>query len=81
VLEIWVVDHRRLEGLDRVADVATRVVVPRIKRISRSSHANLLRQGSFDVHFTYPISSPKSVFKIQTQVAADLGSGAMLTVR
>ena len=38
-------------------------------------------KGSFDVHFTYPISSPKSVFKIQTQVAADLGSGAMLTVR
>jgi hypothetical protein len=38
-------------------------------------------RGSFDVHFTYPISSPKSVFKIQTQVATDLGSGAMLTVR
>jgi HupE / UreJ protein len=38
-------------------------------------------KGSFDVHFTYPISSPKSVFKIQSQVAADLGSGAMLTVR
>jgi HupE / UreJ protein len=41
----------------------------------------LYDKGSFDVHFTYPISSPKSVFKIQTQVAADLGSGAMLTVR
>ncbi len=38
-------------------------------------------KGSFDVHFTYPISSPKSVFKIQSQVAADLGSGAMLAVR
>jgi HupE / UreJ protein len=38
-------------------------------------------KGSFDVHFTYPITSPRSVFKIQTQVAADLGGGAMLTVR
>jgi hypothetical protein len=38
-------------------------------------------QGSFDVHFTYPIASPNSVFKIQTHVAADLGSGAKLTVR
>jgi len=38
-------------------------------------------KGSFDVHFSYPISSSKSVFKIQTQVAADLGNGAMLTVR
>jgi hypothetical protein len=38
-------------------------------------------KGSFDVHFTYPIASPKSVFKIQSQVAADLGSGAMLVVR
>jgi len=38
-------------------------------------------KGFFDVRFTYPISSPKSVFKIQTQVAADLGRGAMLTVR
>jgi HupE / UreJ protein len=41
----------------------------------------LYDKGSFDIHFTYPISSPKSVFKIQTQVAADLGNGAMLTVR
>ena len=38
-------------------------------------------KGSFDVHFTYAIGSPQSVFKIQTQVAADLGSGAMMTVR
>lgn len=38
-------------------------------------------QGSFDIHVTYPISSPKSVFKIQSQVAADLGNGAMFTVR
>ena len=38
-------------------------------------------KGFFDVHFTYPISSPRSVFKIQSQVAADLGSGARLTVR
>lgn len=38
-------------------------------------------KGSFDVHFTYPISSSSAVLKIQSQVAADLGSGAILTVR
>jgi hypothetical protein len=38
-------------------------------------------QGSFDAHFIYPITSPKSVFKIQTWVAADIGSAAKLTVR
>ena len=38
-------------------------------------------KGTLDVHFTYPISSPKSVFKIQTHVAADVGNGAKMTVR
>jgi hypothetical protein len=38
-------------------------------------------QGFFDAHFVYPISSPKSVFKIQSLVAADLGSLTKLTVR
>jgi len=38
-------------------------------------------KGTLDVHFTYPISSPKSVFKIQTLVAADVGKGAKMTVR
>jgi hypothetical protein len=37
--------------------------------------------GSFDAHFVYPITSPKSVFKIQTLVAADLGNIAKLMVR
>ena len=37
--------------------------------------------GSFDAHFIYPISSPKSVFKIQTLVAADLKEHVKLTVR
>jgi hydrogenase/urease accessory protein HupE len=37
--------------------------------------------GYFDLHFTYPISSPKSVFKIQAQVAADLGEATKLAVR
>lgn len=37
--------------------------------------------GSFDAHFIYPISSAKSVFKIQTLVARDLGSATKLTVR
>jgi HupE / UreJ protein len=38
-------------------------------------------KGSFDVRLTYPVSSPSSVFEIQTQVAADMGSGAILAVR
>ena len=38
-------------------------------------------KGSFDVHFAYAIRSSQSVFGIQTQVAADLGSGAMMAVR
>jgi len=38
-------------------------------------------QATFDVHFTYPISSPNSLFKIQSQVAADLGDATKLLVR
>jgi HupE / UreJ protein len=38
-------------------------------------------KGFFDIHFTYPISSANSVFKIHSQVAADLGTGAMVAVR
>jgi HupE / UreJ protein len=38
-------------------------------------------QADFDVHFVYPISSPKSVFKIQSQVAADFGDATKLLVR
>jgi hypothetical protein len=41
----------------------------------------LYDQGYLDIHFTYPISSPKSVFKIQTQVAADIGDATRLVVR
>lgn len=37
--------------------------------------------GFFDAHFVYPISSPKSFFKIQSLVAADLGPMTKLTVR
>ena len=40
-----------------------------------------IQLGFLDAHFIYPISSPKSVFKIQTLVAADLGNHAKLTVR
>ena len=38
-------------------------------------------KGYFDVHYTYPIRSPKSLFELQSQLGADLGSGAMLTLR
>jgi hypothetical protein len=38
-------------------------------------------RSDFDVHFTYFISSPRSEFKIQSQVAADLGNLTKLLVR
>jgi hypothetical protein len=38
-------------------------------------------QGYLDAHFVYPISSPKSVFTIQSEVAADLRDRAKLTIR
>jgi hypothetical protein len=41
----------------------------------------LYDQGDFDLHFTYPISSQRSVFEIQSQVAADLGNATKLLVR
>ena len=37
--------------------------------------------GYLDAHFVYPIASPKSVFSIQTTVAADLGNYTTLTLR
>jgi HupE / UreJ protein len=37
--------------------------------------------GYLDAHFVYPITSPKSVFAIQTLVAADLGAYTKLTLR
>ncbi|MBV8361265.1 MAG: HupE/UreJ family protein [Deltaproteobacteria bacterium] len=38
-------------------------------------------QSDFDLHFTYPISSPHSLFKIEPQVAPDLGNVTKLLVR
>jgi hypothetical protein len=38
-------------------------------------------QSALDVHFTYPIVSPHSVFTIQSQVAADLGGATKLLIR
>jgi hypothetical protein len=37
--------------------------------------------GYLDAHFVYPITSPKSVFAIQSQVAADLGAYTKLSIR
>lgn len=37
--------------------------------------------ASFDIHFTYPISSPDSDFKIEPQLAADLGAVPRLLLR
>ncbi len=39
------------------------------------------QMGYLDAHFVYPISSPKSVFSIQTTIAADLGDYTKLTIR
>ena len=41
----------------------------------------LVDQAGFDVHLIYPISSPTSLFKIQSQVAANLGDATKLLVR
>ncbi len=38
-------------------------------------------QGFLDAHFIYPISAATSVFKIESLIAADLGSMTKLTVR
>jgi len=40
-----------------------------------------LEQGYLDVHFVYPISSPKSVFSIKTTIGAELGDYVKLTIR
>jgi HupE / UreJ protein len=37
--------------------------------------------GYLDAHFIYPISSPKSVFSIESRVAADLGDYTKLAIR
>ena len=37
--------------------------------------------GYLDAHFVYPISSPNSVFSIETVVAADLGDLTRLSIR
>lgn len=37
--------------------------------------------GYLDARFVYPISSPKSVFSIETRLAADLGDYTKLTIR
>jgi hypothetical protein len=37
--------------------------------------------GYLDAHFVYPISSSKSVFSIETRLAADLGDYTKLTIR
>ena len=37
--------------------------------------------GYLDVHFTYPITSPRSVFAIENLVGADLGDTVKLTLR
>ena len=38
-------------------------------------------QGYLDAHFVYPISSPKSVFSIETRLGAELGDYIKLTIR
>ena len=39
------------------------------------------QQGYLDAHFVYPISSPKSVFSIESTIGAELGDYVRLTIR
>jgi len=39
------------------------------------------QMGYLDAHFVYPISSPKSVFSVESKVAADLGDYTKLAIR
>jgi hypothetical protein len=64
---------RSFEQYDSASQIADRPTDPSI--------AIYYLQGFLDAHFIYPISSPRSVFKIQTLVAADLGEATRLTVR
>ena len=64
---------RSFVDYDRAVDTADQPTDP--------NTAIYYAQGFLDAHFIYPISSPKSVLKIQPLVAADLGSMTKLTVR
>ncbi|HYL15960.1 MAG TPA: HupE/UreJ family protein [Terriglobales bacterium] len=64
---------RSFEDYDHALQTAERPTDPTI--------AIYYAQGFLDAHFVYPVSSPESVFKIQTLVAADLGSLTRLTIR
>jgi hypothetical protein len=64
---------RSFADYDRAVDTADQPTDP--------NTAIYYAQGFLDAHFIYPISSPESVFKIQTLVAADLGSITRLGVR
>lgn len=64
---------RSFEEYDRALAIANRPTDPAV--------GIFYAQGFLDAHITYPISSAKSVFKIQTLVAADLSGLTKLTIR
>jgi HupE / UreJ protein len=64
---------RSFEDYDRAVAEVAEPLAPDI--------AIAFEQGYLDAHFVYPISSPKSVFSIQTTIGAELGDYVKLTIR
>ena len=64
---------RSFENYDRAASQIAESMPPDI--------AIAFQLGYLDAHFVYPISSPKSVFSIESRLAADLGDYTKLTIR
>jgi hypothetical protein len=64
---------RSFEGYDRAAARVAEPLAP--------DTVIAFDQGYLDAHFVYPISSPKSVFSIETTIGAELGDYVKLTVR
>jgi len=64
---------RSFEDYDRAASQIAESLSPDI--------AIAFQLGYLDAHFVYPISSPKSVFSIESRLAADLGDYTKLTIR
>ncbi|MGC2202685.1 MAG: HupE/UreJ family protein [Stellaceae bacterium] len=64
---------RSFEGYDRA--------VARVAEPLAPDTVIAFDQGYLDAHFVYPISSPKSVFSIETTIGAELGDYVKLTVR
>jgi len=88
-LQLWE-DHARLapsSAAGQLAPLADRSfedydrAVARVAEPLAPDTVIAFEQGYLDAHFVYPISSPKSVFSIQTTIGAELGDYIKLTIR